>query len=95
MAILTGGGDVPGLNPAIKAAVNRSTEAGIEMYGVRKGWAGLLNYNPDKKEPQPEWIRPITRNDVRRVLELARTYQRRKKPVRHFPAAFEPAGSSA
>jgi 6-phosphofructokinase len=67
MAILTGGGDVPGLNPAIKAAVNRITDAGIEMYGVRRGWAGLLNFNPDKKEPQPEWIRPIDRAEVRTI----------------------------
>ncbi len=74
MAILTGGGDVPGLNPAIKAAVNRISDAGIEMYGVRRGWAGLLNYNPDKKEPQPEWIRPITRNDVRTIDRSGGTF---------------------
>jgi 6-phosphofructokinase 1 len=74
MAILTGGGDVPGLNPAIKAAVNRISDAGIEMYGIRRGWAGLLNYNPDKKEPQPEWIRPITRNDVRTIDRSGGTF---------------------
>ncbi|HXT37050.1 MAG TPA: 6-phosphofructokinase, partial [Chloroflexota bacterium] len=60
MAILTGGGDVPGLNPAIKAAVNRITGAGVEMIGIRRGWGGLLNYNPDKHEPQLEWVRPLT-----------------------------------
>ncbi len=47
VAILTGGGDVPGLNPCIKAAVNRVVDAGHEMIGVRQGWGGLLNCNPD------------------------------------------------
>jgi 6-phosphofructokinase len=74
MAILTGGGDVPGLNPAIKAAVNRITDAGIEMVGIRRGWAGLLYYNPDKKEPQTEWVRPLTRQDVRTIDRSGGTY---------------------
>jgi len=45
-AILTGGGDVPGLNPCIKAFVNRAEAAGHDVVGVRRGWAGLLNYEP-------------------------------------------------
>ena len=47
IGILTGGGDVPGLNPAIKAVVNRAADAGHEVIGIRRGWAGLLHYNPD------------------------------------------------
>lgn len=47
IGILTGGGDVPGLNPCIKAAVHRVTEAGGEMIGIRRGWGGLLAANPD------------------------------------------------
>ena len=47
VGILTGGGDVPGLNPAIKAATLRLLEAGHEIIGIRKGWGGLLNFNPD------------------------------------------------
>jgi ATP-dependent phosphofructokinase / diphosphate-dependent phosphofructokinase len=74
MAILTGGGDVPGLNPAIKAAVNRITGAGIEMVGIRRGWAGLLNYNPDKRESQTEWIRPLTPQDVRTIDRFGGTF---------------------
>ena len=46
-AVLTGGGDVPGLNPCIKAFVNRVHAAGHEVLGVRRGWAGLLHYEPD------------------------------------------------
>lgn len=47
MAILTGGGDVPGLNPCIKAAANRILEAGSEIVGIRRGWGGLVDCNPD------------------------------------------------
>ncbi|MGH2389880.1 MAG: 6-phosphofructokinase [Chloroflexota bacterium] len=74
MAILTGGGDVPGLNPAIKAAVNRITGAGTEMIGFRRGWAGLLNYNPDKREPQTEWMRSLTPQDVRTIDRFGGTF---------------------
>jgi 6-phosphofructokinase len=47
IAILTGGGDVPGLNPCIKTLVLRADSEGIEVIGVRRGWAGLLKYNRD------------------------------------------------
>jgi 6-phosphofructokinase len=51
IAILTGGGDVPGLNPCIKTLVYRAESEGIEVIGIRRGWAGLLTYNPDVPEP--------------------------------------------
>jgi 6-phosphofructokinase len=47
IGILTGGGDVPGLNPCIKAVVNRAAENGHEVVGLRRGWGGLLNIDPD------------------------------------------------
>jgi 6-phosphofructokinase 1 len=47
IGILTGGGDVPGLNASIKAATNRLHEEGHTVVGVRRGWAGLLECNPD------------------------------------------------
>jgi len=50
IAILTGGGDVPGLNPCIKAAVTRIREAGGETVGIRRGWRGLVECNPDDPE---------------------------------------------
>jgi 6-phosphofructokinase 1 len=46
IGILTGGGDVPGLNPCIKALVYRAVEEGHEVIGIRRGWGGILNYNP-------------------------------------------------
>ncbi|NVM21343.1 MAG: 6-phosphofructokinase [Desulfobacterales bacterium] len=45
IGILTGGGDVPGLNPCIKAVVYRAIEEGISVAGIRRGWAGLVEYN--------------------------------------------------
>jgi len=47
IGILTGGGDVPGLNPCIKAVVNRVADQGHDVVGLRRGWGGLLNTNPD------------------------------------------------
>ena len=47
IGILTGGGDVPGLNAAIKAVTNRVVEEGHEVLGIRRGWAGLLEIDPD------------------------------------------------
>ena len=40
LGILTGGGDVPGLNPCIKAVVDRAVDDGMEIIGFRRGWAG-------------------------------------------------------
>ena len=47
IAILTGGGDVPGLNPCIKSVVYRGIDEGMRVVGIRRGWDGLLAYNPD------------------------------------------------
>lgn len=88
VGILTGGGDVPGLNPCIKAVVNRAEENGWEVVGVRRGWAGLLNYNPDSDpESQAEWIEPLTRQKVRTIdryggthLHTSRTNPQKARP---------------
>ena len=50
IGILTGGGDVPGLNASIKAVVNRATSEGHEVVGIRRGWGGLLDTDPDDLE---------------------------------------------
>src|SRR5262249_38187641 len=47
VGVLTGGGDVPGLNASIKAVVNRVAAEGHSAVGLRRGWAGLLQCNPD------------------------------------------------
>ena len=45
IGILTGGGDVPGLNPCIKAVVMSALQEGYRVIGIIRGWAGLLNYD--------------------------------------------------
>ena len=67
IGILTGGGDVPGLNPCIKAAVCRAVEEGMEIVGIRKGWAGLLEYDLDGPQEQPDCVFPL---DVPSVLAV-------------------------
>ncbi len=50
IGILTGGGDVPGLNPCIKGVVYRANDHGVEVVGIKRGWAGLLEYDFSKEE---------------------------------------------
>lgn len=74
IGILTGGGDVPGLNPCIKAVVNRANDAGIEVVGIRRGWAGLLHYNLDDPTSAEEWIQPLSKSDVRTIDRYGGTH---------------------
>ncbi|MCH8235981.1 MAG: 6-phosphofructokinase, partial [Chloroflexi bacterium] len=50
IGVLTGGGDVPGLNPAIRAVTIRAIREGYRVIGIRRGWAGLVHTIPDKDE---------------------------------------------
>ena len=67
IGILTGGGDVPGLNPGIKAVVNRAVDEGHEVIGIRRGWAGLLYLNPDDPDSVREWTMPLDKSKVRTI----------------------------
>ena len=49
IGILTGGGDVPGLNPAIRAVTIRALREGYKVIGIRRGWKGLVDVIRDKK----------------------------------------------
>src|SRR6202050_3664487 len=66
IGILTGGGDVPGLNPVIKSAVYRASEIGWEVLGIRRGWEGLTHVKPGA-ELDPMYIRPLTRENTRTI----------------------------
>ncbi|HHH81884.1 MAG TPA: phosphofructokinase, partial [Chloroflexi bacterium] len=70
IGILTGGGDVPGLNPCIKAVVNRVLEDTHEVIGIRRGWAGLLETNPEDSGTLEKNIVPL---DVMKVRTIDRT----------------------
>src|SRR5687767_5765131 len=67
IGILTGGGDVPGLNSAMKAFVWRLSDAGHEILGLRRGWASLLNIIPDASADNSAWMLPLTRQNTRNI----------------------------
>jgi 6-phosphofructokinase 1 len=74
IGILTGGGDVPGLNPCIKAVVFRATDAGCEVLGIRRGWGGLLNLNPSDPEGAAQWVVPLTKANTRTIDRSGGTF---------------------
>jgi 6-phosphofructokinase len=74
IGILTGGGDVPGLNPCIKEVVDRAVDAGHSVLGIRRGWAGLLNYDPSQAQDQPDWVLPLTKGTVRTIDRYGGTF---------------------
>ena len=74
IGILTGGGDVPGLNPCIKAVVERVADHGHEVVGIRGGWAGVLNVNPDDPSTVDRWLLPLDRARVRTVDRTGGTF---------------------
>jgi 6-phosphofructokinase len=87
IGMLTGGGDVPGLNPCMKAIVYRAIDDGCEILGIRRGWAGLLYYNTDDPESHRKYALPLTKRDVRTVdrtggtfLHTSRTNPSKVKP---------------
>ena len=67
VGILTGGGDVPGLNVAIKAVVSRAEDGDIEVVGLRRGWLSVVEINPDDPETREEWTMPLTPDSVRTI----------------------------
>ena len=60
IGILTGGGDVPGLNVAIKSVVERAQDHDIEVIGLRRGWWGTVGINPDNPQTLEELTMPLT-----------------------------------
>jgi len=74
IAVLTGGGDVPGLNPCIKAIAHRAVDAGYEALGIRRGWAGLLYYNPDDPETHDMYTLPLDKQIVRTIDRSGGTF---------------------
>ena len=74
IAILTGGGDVPGLNPCIKALVYRSKEEGLRVMGIRRGWAGLFEFNPNDPESMKRNIMELEKGTVRTIDRSGGTY---------------------
>lgn len=70
---LTGGGDVPGLNPCIKSLVYRANEAGHNVVGIRRGWWGLLNFNPEDPSTHSQCVMPLNKNNTRTIDRMGGT----------------------
>ncbi len=66
IGVLTGGGDVPGLNSVIKSVTYRATELGMEVVGFRRGWEGLTHVRPGG-ELDPDYVRPLDRRSTRTI----------------------------
>lgn len=67
IAILTGGGDVPGLNPCIKSITMGAVREGWDVVGFRRGWAGPLSYDPANPESAREHLIALTPDIVRTI----------------------------
>ncbi|AOS82870.1 phosphofructokinase [Chlorobaculum limnaeum] len=67
IGVLTGGGDAPGINACIKTIVTTSAEKGYRVTGIRRGWNGLLAFNPDEAASRAEHISDLDPELVRRI----------------------------
>ena len=91
IGILTGGGDVPGLNSVIKSVVYRSAENGIEVTGIRRGWEGLTHVNLNDPASRDRYILPLNRENTRTIdrdggtmLHTSRTNPSKMKKLPDF-----------
>jgi 6-phosphofructokinase 1 len=74
IGILTGGGDVPGLNSVIKGVVYRGAEVGIEVIGIRRGWEGLTHVNLADPNSKERYILPLNRENTRTIDRTGGTF---------------------
>jgi ATP-dependent phosphofructokinase / diphosphate-dependent phosphofructokinase len=74
IAILTGGGDVPGLNPAIRAVTIRANREGYQVIGLRRGWAGITELIRDHKYDNSNNIIPLTDDIVNKAGRTGGTF---------------------
>jgi 6-phosphofructokinase len=92
IAILTGGGDVPGLNPAIRAITIRALREGYRVIGIRRGWAGLTDVIRDKDADNSDNFQVLTEDLVNRAGRTGGTFlhSSRTRPS-HLPRPNVPA----
>jgi 6-phosphofructokinase 1 len=84
IGILTGGGDVPGLNPAIRAVTIRALREGYRVLGIRRGWAGLVDVVPDPDADNGAHVQLLTEDIVNRAGRTGGTFLHtsRTRPTR-------------
>ncbi len=93
IGILTGGGDVPGLNSVIKSVTYRSSENNCEVVGLRRGWEALTHVNFDDPASVKRYVLPLDRENTRSIerfggtfLHSSRTNPRKMKEIPEFLA---------
>src|SRR4051794_7029894 len=74
IAILTGGGDVPGLNPAIRAITIRALREGYRVVGIRRGWAGVVDYVRDDSADNSDNVQVLSESIVNRAGRTGGTF---------------------
>ncbi|BCR03303.1 6-phosphofructokinase [Desulfuromonas versatilis] len=91
IGILTGGGDVPGLNPAIRAVTFRALREGYRVLGIRRGWGGLVDLVSDPKADNRDHVQELTEEVVNRAGRTGGTFLHtsRTRPS-HLPKANLP-----
>jgi 6-phosphofructokinase len=93
IGILTGGGDVPGLNSVIKTVVYRGSEIGCEVIGIRRGWEGLTHVNLEDPASRVRYILPLNKENTRTIDRTGGTYlhSSRTNPskMKKLPAILE------
>jgi 6-phosphofructokinase 1 len=91
IGILTGGGDVPGLNPAIRSVTIRALREGYRVLGIRRGWRGLVDFVPDKDADNSECVLELTEEIVNRAGRTGGTFLHSSRTrASHLPLAFVP-----
>ncbi|HOT24294.1 MAG TPA: ATP-dependent 6-phosphofructokinase [Thermoleophilia bacterium] len=92
IGILTGGGDVPGLNPAIRAVTVRAIREGFEVVGIRRGWAGLVDLVRDAEADNSACVVPLDKDIVNHYARSGGTFLHSSRtrpsavPARDVPA---------
>jgi 6-phosphofructokinase len=91
IAILTGGGDVPGLNPAIRAVTIRAIREGYQVIGLRRGWRGIMTVHREKNADNSECYQILTEEVVNKAGRTGGTFLHtsRTRPS-HVPKADVP-----
>ncbi len=91
IGILTGGGDVPGLNPAIRAVTFRALREGYQVLGIRRGWAGLVDLVRNENADNDDCVQVLTEDKVNRAGRTGGTFLHtsRTRPS-HLPQAAVP-----
>lgn len=91
IGILTGGGDVPGLNPAIRAVTIRANREGYQVIGIKRGWAGLVDMVREKDADNSQYYEVLTNEIVKNIGRTGGTFlhSSRTRPS-HIPPNMVP-----